>query len=283
MNQTITGAKTDQELVVSWLHSKPSKLTRHRYLKNYEQFIKFTDVSIGEAKVEQIQDFLRMLEMKGYKPATICQKLSSIKFLFTYAVTVGYISISPCVVVKSPVVHNQISTKLLTLDDVKLLVAGAKNERDRLMIKLLFGLGLRVSELVKIRWDDFYVLGSGEVKVRIIGKGNKLRELLVPYSLYEELLGIREEDNPWVFHAWSHPRPLKTNAVFYVLKKIATVVGVNPDISAHWLRHSHATESLRKGCDLCLLMQSLGHSSISTTQKYLCLRETEGSASYIDI
>ena len=172
MNQTITGAKTDQELVVSWLHSKPSKLTRHRYLKNYEQFIKFAEVSIGEAKVEQIQDFLRMLEMKGYKPATISQKLSSIKSLFTYAVTVGYISISPCVVVKSPMVHNQISTKLLTLDDVKLLVEGAKNERDRLMIKLLFGLGLRVSELVKIRWDDFYVLGSGEVKVRIIGKGD---------------------------------------------------------------------------------------------------------------
>lgn len=280
---SITRANTDKELVLSWLYSKGSKLTRHRYLKSYEQWLLFSNLTLKETRVEDIQDYLIMLEMKGYKPATISQKLNSIKSLFTYAVKVGYIALSPCVVVKSPVVHDQISTKLLTLEDVKKLVDGAKCDRDRLIIKFLFALGLRVSELVKMRWDDFYFLGGGEIKVGIIGKGNKKRELLVPSGLYQELLTIKENDNPWVFHAWSHCSPLKTNTVFYMIKRIAKKVGVNENVSAHWLRHSHATESLRKGCDLSLLMQSLGHSTISTTQKYLCLRKTEGSASYIDI
>lgn len=280
---SITRANTDKDLVLSWLYSKPSTLTRHRYLKSYEQWLSFSNLTLKEAKVEDIQDYRTMLEMKGYKPATISQKLNSIKSLFTYAVKVGYIAMSPCVVVKAPVVHDQISTKLIALEDVKKLIEGARCHRDGLIIKLLFSLGLRVSELVKMRWDDFYFLSGGEVKVRIIGKGNKKRELLVPTYMYQELLKIREVDNPWVFHVPLHHTPLRTNTVFYIIKKIALKVGVNEDVSAHWLRHSHATESLRKGCDLSLLMQSLGHSSITTTQKYLCLRETEGSSSYIDI
>lgn len=280
---SITRANTDKDLVLSWLYSKPSTLTRQRYLKNYEQWLSFSNLTLKETRVEDIQDYRTMLEMKGYKPATISQKLNSIKSLFTYAVKVGYIAMSPCVVVKAPVVHEQISTKLITVEDVKKLVEGARCQRDGLILKFLFALGLRVSELLKMRWDDFYFLPGGKVKIKVIGKGNKKRELLVPNDMYEELLMIREGDNPWVFHAPLRHNPLRSNTVFYMIKKIAKQVGVSEDISAHWLRHSHATESLRNGCDLSLLMQSLGHSSITTTQKYLCLREAEGSSSYINL
>jgi len=83
---SITRANTDKDLVLSWLYSKPSTLTRQRYLKNYEQWLSFCNLTLKETRVEDIQDYRTMLEMKGYKPATISQKLNSIKSLFTYAV-----------------------------------------------------------------------------------------------------------------------------------------------------------------------------------------------------
>jgi integrase/recombinase XerD len=284
MNNTITRANCDSELLLSWLQSKPSKITQKRYTTNIKQFFSFIgNRTLSELKVEDIQDFMRMLEMKGYKSATISQKLNTVKSLFTYAVKVGYLEISPCVVVKSPIVHCGISQKLLTTEDVKLMVNHAKFDRDKLIIKTLFSLGLRISELVRMTWNDFYILPTGEVKVIIIGKGNKKRELVMATKLYQELLTIKETDNPYLFHAWWRVSPLKDNAVYYILKKIAKKCGLSDKLSAHWLRHSHATEAIKNGCDLSLLMQSMGHSSITTTQKYLCYRNTEGSSNFIDI
>jgi len=278
----LTRANTDDELIVSWLNSKPSPLTKNLYLRNIKQFRQFCDTAIGEIKVEEIQDFLRMLQIKGYKPATIAQKFNCLKSLFAYALAVGYVQVNPTSILKPPTVHDTINLKLLTANDVKTLVENARTVRDALLIKMLFGLGLRVSEAVNLTWSDFWVNDGGNIKVRIIGKGNKQRDLLVPWQLYRDLLKIKEDDNPYVFHAWSRKQPLRTNAVFYLLKKIAKKTDLTDKLSAHWLRHSHATESLKNGCDLSLLMQSLGHSNIKTTQKYLCLRENEGSSSFID-
>lgn len=284
MNQIvkITRAENDNELIISWLNSKPSRLTQIQYLRNINQFRKFCPLLISEMKVEDIQDFLRMLQMKDYKPATIAQKFNSVKSLFSYALAVGYIQVNPCSILKTPTVHDTINQKLLTINDVKVLVENAKSDRDALLIKILFGLGLRVSEAVRLTWSDFWINEAGNIKVRIIGKGNKRRDLLVPYPLYQDLLTLKEDGNPYVFHVYQRQQPLRTNSVFYLLKKIAKKTGLTDKLSAHWLRHSHATESLKNGCDLSLLMQSLGHSSIKTTQKYLCLRENEGSASFID-
>lgn len=279
----ITRAKTDNELIVSWLKSKPSRLTQIQYLRNINQFRKFCPLPISEIKVEDIEDFLMMLEIKEYKPATIAQKFNSVKSLFAYALAVGYIQVNPTSVLKTPTVHDTINQKLLSVSDVKVLIDNAKSLRDSLLIKVLFGLGLRVSEAVKLKWSDFWENDQGNIKVRIIGKGNKQRDLLVPPQLYQDLLTLKQENNPYVFHAWSRRHPLRTNTVFYILKKIAKKTGLTDKLSAHWLRHSHATESLKNGCDLSLLMQSLGHSSIKTTQKYLCLRENEGSASFINL
>lgn len=278
----ITRAENDNDLIVSWLSSKRSRLTQRQYLRNIEQFRQFCGLALREIKVEEIQDFLTMLAMKGYQPATIAQKFNSVKSLFAYALTVGYLPVNPTSILKPPVVHDRINQKLLTRTEIKTLIAQAKTKRDALLIKILFGLGLRVSEAVKLTWSDFWLNDQGSIKVRIIGKGNKQRNLLVPPQLYQELLTLKEGDNPFLFHAYQRRQPLRTNAVFYVLKKIAAQTGLTEKLSAHWLRHSHATESLKNGCDLSLLMQSLGHASLKTTQKYLCLRDNEGSATFID-
>lgn len=145
----------------------------------------------------------------------------------------------------------------------------------------MFGLGLRVSEAINLRWGNFSVDGE-KVNLTIVGKGNRQRTVLVIPSLWQELQELRKEVTDYLFTASKDNVPMRRNTAHNMLKRVGKNAGLNQDLSCHWLRHSHATEAIKGGCDLSLLQQSLGHSSITTTQKYLCLRKNEGSGNYIN-
>jgi integrase/recombinase XerD len=277
----VTRATTDSEIILSWLTSKQSQHTQKQYTCTIRQFLEFSGKALSDVMLEDIQDYLRSLQLRKHKASTIKVKLMVIKSLFSYCVKTGYLPVNPAAMIDNPKVHDTISEKLVTIDDVKELIDNALSIRDKLLVKVMFGLGLRVSEAVNLKWSNFSV-NDGVVNLNVIGKGNKQRTVLVIPSLWNEIQLLKRENIDYLFTAYQRNRPLKRNAVHTLLKKIADRAGLTGKISCHWLRHSHATEAIKGGCDISLLQQSLGHSSITTTQKYLCLRVGEGSGSYID-
>ena len=280
-SEKVTRANTDAQMLLSWLTNKQSIHTQRQYTCTIQQFLAFTGKDLSQIMVEDIQDYLRSLKLRNQKASTIKVKLMIIKSLFSYCVKTGYLRVNPASMVDSPKVNDTISQKLLTVDDVKRLISQAKTTRDKLLIKIMFGLGLRVSEAVNLKWSNFRFDGD-LVNLSIVGKGSKQRTILVIATLWEELQQLRQEGIDYLFTAYHRNSPLRRNTAHTLLKKIAQRAGYSEQLSCHWLRHSHATEAIKGGCDLSLLQQSLGHSSITTTQKYLCLRVGEGSGNYID-
>jgi integrase/recombinase XerD len=281
LSSKLTRASNDSEIVLSWLTNKQSIHTQRQYSCTIEHFLQFTGKNLSQIMIEDIQDYLRSLNLRNQKVSTIKVKLMTIKSLFSYCVKTGYLSLNPAAMVDNPKVNDNISQKLLTVDDVKNLMSHTEGIRDKLLIKVMFGLGLRVSEAINLRWVNFSVDGE-KVNLTIIGKGNRQRTVLVIPSLWQELQVLRKKGIDYLFTASEHNIPLRRNTAHYMLKKVAKKAGLNENLSCHWLRHSHATEAIKGGCDLSLLQQSLGHSSITTTQRYLCLRLNEGSGNYIN-
>ncbi len=153
--------------------------------------------------------------------------------------------------------------------------------RNELIIKTLYLLGVRVTELINIRWDDFIQTDDG-LKLKVMGKGDKVRFIIVPAGLWGELQALRN-DSAYVFSSrkGTNGGKLSRVQVYRVIKANGEKVGVKA--SPHFLRHSHATHSLKNGCDLHLLSESLGHGNIAITSRYLHASGDDGSANYLSL
>lgn len=278
----LTKATTDNQIITTWLNDKNSKLTQKQYTVNIRQFINFVGCELAEVKLEDMQCYIRMLEMKGYKESTIKTKLTSVKSLFSFCYSVGYLTANVGTLVKYKAHDCKLSDKLINHDDIKLMCNNTYYHRDKLIIKVLYSLGLRISEAVNIKWTDFYNDGSF-INLTVTGKGNKQRTLFITNGLYSELLKLKKEGIDYVFTAYDRPSPLTRQSVNILLTKLQKKLGLETRITPHKFRHSHATTSIKNGCDLSLLQQSLGHSSIRTTERYLNYRKNEGSTQFIHI
>ena len=275
----LTQAKTDNEIILLWLHGKAT-LTQKNYLSDIQQFMSFVGKSIAECQYEDFIQYLNFLSFKGYKDSTKRIKMTAVKSLFSFCNKVGYLQVNIPQMVPNIKNNDSVKMKAISQDLIIQIISNTKTKRDELMLKCLYLLGLRVSELINICWDDFNQINGG-TELRVIGKGNKERFILVPQFLYQELLSIKEHDQ-YVFVSSQSGDRLCRQSVNKILRTISKKLGIK-SINPHAFRHSHATHSLANGCDLSLLQQSLGHSSISTTQQYLSLRHGEGSSSYLDI
>ena len=280
----LTKAENDNQLIMTWLLDQGSQLTRQQYQSNIRQFIRYIGCPLCDVKIEDLQGYLRMLEIKGNKPSTIKGKLSIVKSLFSFAFRVGYITSNVAVLAKSPKVHKRIASMRIDHDDIRKMVESARCERDCLIIKMMYFLGLRVSEVLRLTWNDFY-FDDGVAKVFIKGKGNKERSLIVPDELYQELLGLKTEYNiDYVFTAYQRNEQLKRQAVNIMLNRLKRELDIDANIHPHRFRHEHSMTSLDNGCDIHLLSRSLGHSSVSITESYyLNGREKQSSSTYITL
>lgn len=223
----------------------------------------------------------------GASNRTVARKLSSLRAFFDFLVREGTIDTNPAKLVATPKIPKKLPNVPTAEETNRLidqLTDGADGEsasrnavRDRVIFELLYGCGLRVSELEGLNLADF---DFGERWVRVRGKGRKERQ--VPYgsgvaNALDRHLKSRQEifkegdapDDALLLHRWrGRTARLTESTIRRVVKKYAIAFAGDPSMHPHTLRHAFATHLLSAGADLRAIQELLGHASLSTTQKY---------------
>ncbi|MFA5811688.1 MAG: tyrosine recombinase XerC [bacterium] len=260
--------------------------THKNYLVDIQQFLgflesKFPGISYGgEGRINIIDSSVVREYMERrwstLSASSMARKLASLRTFFNYCMREKLVTANPAKEVATPKIPKRVP-KFLTVDEVFALIDaaaddGALGARDRAILELLYASGLRVSELVGLNVEDID-LKSGTV--RVLGKGRK--ERIVPMggkavgaiSIYIDKRAslVADLSRSWLF-ANRHGGRLTARSIERLLTKYLRRCGLQKAVTPHVLRHTFATHLLGAGADMRGIQELLGHSSLSTTQKY---------------
>lgn len=274
-------ADSDEHLVALWLHGRGPR-TLAAYATEARLFLAFLDgrplraVRLGD--LHAYADSLAHLA-----PASQASRLGAIKSLFSFGHRLGYLPFNTGAAVRLPTPRCARAERILSESDVHRLIALEPNARNRALLHLAYAAGLRISELAGLSWSSF--IGRDDTgQVTVFGKGAKTRAILLPASTWRTLQELREGggDGP-VFRSRKGGKALGGAALHHIVKGAAKRAGLPANVSAHWLRHAHASHSLDRGAPISLVQATLGHSSVATTGRYLHARPGDSSARYLGL
>jgi integrase/recombinase XerD len=234
---------------------------------------------IGElsgVRTLHVREFLQSLRAHR-TPATVARKLAAVKGLFKFLEAQRALTRSPTAFIETPRLWRTLP-QTLSLDEVNRLLGSITEEglgvRDLAMLELLYGAGLRVSELVAL---DVGSINQEAGFLRCIGKGNKERIVPLGRRAQEALTRYLKTGRPHLTRRRTEAQALFVNRrggrltrqrVWQLLRRYAAAGGITKKIGPHTLRHSFATHLLERGADLRTVQELLGHANISTTQRY---------------
>jgi integrase/recombinase XerD len=259
---TVNGDKLSlDKLLNAWTYGKAIGTIKN-YLAIAQKFLSWSGKDLTSIGLIDLQDYLNSLDCTSSTKKT---KMATIKSLLTFCQKLGITAYNPGVLLKTETAPDQLHSRILTEVDIQLMVRLETNNRNKLILKTLYLLGLRVSELTSIWWLDFSETNHGVV-LRVVGKGKKERFILVPSELWKELQSLKTSGGA-VFKS-RHGDSITPQAVWEVVKKAAARVDKNL-ASPHWLRHAHASHALDRGAKIHQVRETLGHSSLTTTSRYV--------------
>lgn len=226
-----------------------------------------------------IRGFLSQLYEKGLSKTSVARSLAAVRSLYRWLAQVGVVDQNPAKLVASPKLPKKLPRvptieEMNSVLDDKMPEIAAFPERDRLMLELLYGCGIRNSELTGINLDDIRM--SAEA-ILIRGKGNKeryvpfgesARNALTSYLPTRQALLAETRKNANALLINHRGGRLTTRSVGRIIKKIAIAKGLSPDVHPHTLRHAFGTHMLEEGADLRAIQELLGHERLATTQRY---------------
>jgi integrase/recombinase XerD len=259
-----------------------SSNTIEAYLRDVEKLFEFTEVSNGQTPdsvaTSDLKDFLKWVNQLGMLPHTQARVLSGIKAFFKYLLLEGVITTDPAALLESPKLSRKLPDTL-SIHDINNLISAidlSKPEgmRNKAMLEVLYGCGLRVSELTGLKISNLYM----EIEfIKILGKGDKERLVPIGSEAIKFLniwlkdvrvhLDIKNGHEDFVFLN-RRGAALTRTMVFIIIKDLAKKVGIKKNISPHTFRHSFATHLIEGGADLRAVQEMLGHESITTTEIY---------------
>jgi integrase/recombinase XerD len=288
----LTRANSDDKLIQVWLNPGDRPVnTCDAYRRDIDQFRQFLSYkSLQAMTLEDLQAYSLHLQERGLKDKTRRRKLNAIKSLFTFATKVNYVRFNVAAAIRLPRVSNKLAQRMMQPGETKKLVnqetESRNSSRNRIFIKLMYGIGARVSEVCNLTWESFVERPDGKVQVTIHGKGDKSREVLVPEQVWAEVRTLRDTREGSLRPPNASPELRIFNfgrkQAWSILKQSVEAAELNPRISPHWTRHAHAFDALRNKAPLQLVRDTLGHSNISTTNWYLESMPDESSSDYLN-
>ena len=241
-------------------------------LTDFQRFLAARGIDdLAAADLRAVRAWLAALLARGLAAASIGRKLAAVRSCFRFLVRRGVVEANPAREARTPRQPRRL-VSFLPIDEATQLVdgravGGASRARDVAILEMLYATGLRVSELAGLDLDD---VDRDERTVRVLGKGRK--ERIVPYGGHaaralETWLGERGEGSGALFTNAQGGR-LTARSVHTIVRRSARAAGITRRVSPHTLRHTFATHLHDGGADLRAHQELLGHSRLSTTQRY---------------
>ncbi|MDE5845063.1 MAG: site-specific tyrosine recombinase XerD [Muribaculaceae bacterium] len=257
--------------------------TRESYLFDISKFLDFLkreNQMLRSVTDQSLQAFVADLHDLGIAPRSQARIISGLKSFFKYLKAENYIDEDPTINLESPQTGRHLP-EVLTVEQIDMLIdeidkSTPEGRRNNAIIEVMYGCGLRVSELVnleinKLYFDEGYIVVTGKgSKERIVPISDVAIDLVNEYMTERAQLDVvAGEENVLFLNRRGHR--LTRQMIFTIIKRLARQAGITKEISPHTLRHSFATHLLEGGANLRAIQQMLGHESIATTEIYLHL------------
>jgi integrase/recombinase XerC len=226
-----------------------------------------------------VRGFLSQLYEKGLSKTSVARALAAVRSLYRWLAREGVVEQNPAKLVATPKLPKKLP-RVPTIEEMNSVIDGempesaAFPERDRLMLELLYGCGIRNSELTGINLDDIrlsaeaiLIRGKGK-KERHVPFGDSARTALAAYFLERQRILDEIHKRSTALLINRRGGRLTTRSVGRIVKKIAVAKGLSPDVHPHTLRHAFGAHMLEEGADLRAIQELLGHERLATTQRY---------------
>jgi integrase/recombinase XerD len=272
----------EDRLIAYWLHDKGAR-TQVVYAATIADFRAGASRPLAALTLADVQAYADDLAGRNLAPATRARMLATVKSLLTFGHEMGVLRVNAGKPVKLPAIRDRLGERILTEEDTLRMVALEPDPRNRALLKLLYGAGVRISEACSLRWADVQLHDTAGI-VTIFGKGEQTRAVRISAGVLRELLPLRGDagDSDPVFRSRQRT-PLSTTQAWRIVRAAAQRVGIDKPVSPHWLRHAHASHALDRGAPVHLVQATLGHRNLATTSRYTHARPGSGSSEYLSI
>jgi integrase/recombinase XerD len=259
------------------LAARRSQRTIEAYRRDLVDAAKVLDKPLAGATTDDLERYLAELRSRGLSAATVARRLAALRSFYRHLVLIGARGDNPAAELRPPRRQRHLPHPLSPSEAERLIEAAngvhPRDLRDRALVELLYGAGLRVSEAVGL---ERAAVDLENRIVRCLGKGDKERIVPIGRHAAEALTRYQARGRPYLER---RPRPelflnarggaLTRAGAFLILRRLAGVAGLEPErIHPHLLRHSFATHLLEGGADLRSVQEMLGHADLSTTELY---------------
>ena len=243
------------------------------YCHDVEAFLNSNGAATSSVTASDIESYLGSIKVSKRSSARI---LSALRSFFDWCVQEGQTKDNPAALVDSPKLGKYLPA-VLSVDEVSAIMDSVDlkapaGKRDRAILEVLYGCGLRVSEaaslrISKINFEDGFVdvIGKGD-KQRLVPLGEMAADAIRAYLEDRPLPYSRAQEDILFINKFG--KPLSRVSIFNMVKKQAMIAGIHKEISPHTFRHSFATHLIENGADLRIVQEMLGHESILTTEIY---------------
>ncbi|MFV0419014.1 MAG: site-specific tyrosine recombinase XerD [Dysgonomonas sp.] len=242
-------------------------------------FLQSENLKAEEVTLDNLQQFVAQLYDLEINPRSVARIISGIKSFFSYLVLDGYMENDPTELLEAPKTGLKLPT-VLSVVEIENLMSGEiidistkEGQRNRAILEVLYGCGLRISELTKLRFSDLF-FDEGFIKVE--GKGSKQRLVPISHTAINQInnyIYYRKQMSPQkgyedILFLSNRGTPISRIMVFHFIKAYAEKAGIKKSISPHTFRHSFATHLLEGGANIRAIQLMLGHEKITTTEIY---------------
>ena len=243
------------------------------------QFRAVTAKPLRTVTVRDVQAFGVALEHLA--PATACRRLSAVKSLIAMAHRLGYLAFDVGAPIQLPAIKDTLAERILSEEDVQRMLWLERHPRNAALLRLMYIAGLRISEACGLCWRDF-VERDQAGQITVFGKGGKTRIILLPEPIWTRVLALKGLAGPAgpTFRS-RNGGSVKPAQVHVIVKRAARRAKLPGWVSAHTLRHCHASHALNRNAPVHVVQTTLGHASLATTTRYAHARPGDSSARYL--